>query len=112
MNAGITVLLSVIKSQDARYRFWEKAESRMCKSDFDACSSVKQTASLFKELLHPCPKEWFEEDRKVRFEGIMASVPSKAEEYCGLIYGGYMKLPPKKQDCKRSHGVCRFEPSV
>ena len=103
MSLGTTILLRVIRSQEARYRVWKKAEARMRKYDINTCSHVKSTASLFKELLNPYPKEWFEGERKVEFEDIMACVPSKAEDYCALIYGDYMKLPPKEEQTVKHH---------
>ena len=96
ISAGTTLLLSVIRSPEARYKVWKNAERRMTKYDWDSCTHIKCITSQFRELMTAFPKEWFG-DRKVPFEDIMASVPSEAEKYCEAMYGDFMKLPPKEK---------------
>ena len=102
MSIGTTVLLNIIRGQDARYNAWSKAEKRMSKYDWDQCTHLKCITSQFHELMTAFPKEWFVE-RKVPFEDIEAVVPSNAEAYCEAMYGNYMALPPKEKQTVRHH---------
>lgn len=102
MGIGTSVMLGIIRSQDARYRRWSKAEKRMTKYNWDKCSHIKCITSQFHELMTAFPKEWFG-DRKERFEDIFASVPSNAEAYCKAMYGDYMAIPPKEKQVVRHH---------
>ena len=102
MSFGTTVLLGIIRSQNARYQAWSKAEKRMTRYDWDKCSHIKCITSQFHELMTAFPKEWFKE-RKVPFEDIMAVVPSNAEAYCEAMYGDYMALPPIEKRIVRHH---------
>lgn len=102
MSFGTTVLLGIIRGQDARYEAWSKAEKQMTKYGWDSCTHIKCITSQFHELMTAFPKEWFG-DRKERFEDIMASVPSDAEAYCTAMYGDYMALPSKEKRVVRHH---------
>lgn len=102
MSFGTSVLLGIIRSQNARYRAWSKAEKRMTKYGWDDCSHVKCITSMFRSLMIAYPKEWIGY-RKVPFEDIMAVVPSNAEAYCTALYGDYMSLPPKDKQVVRHH---------
>lgn len=102
MSFGTNILLGIIRSQDARYKMWSKAEKRMTKYDWSRCSHIKCITSQFHELMTAFPKEWFGE-REVQFEDIMVSVPSNAEAYCKAMYGDYMVLPPKEKQVVRHH---------
>ena len=48
--------------------------------------------SLFSAITYP--KEWFQEPRKVEFEGHIVNAPTEPEKYMKRRYGDYMKLPP------------------
>ena len=102
MSFGTTVLLSIIRSQEARYKAWSNAEKQMTKYGWNQCTHIKCITSQFHELITAFPKEWFGE-RKEKFEDIMASVPSNAEAYCKAMYGDYMALPPKEKQVVRHH---------
>ena len=102
MSLGTNILLGIIRSKNARYLAWSKAEKRMTKYDWNSCSHIKCITSLFHELMTAFPKEWFG-DRKMQFEDIKVSVPSNAEAYCEAMYGDYMTLPPKEKQVVRHH---------
>ena len=102
MSLGTTILLGIIRGQEARYKAWRKAEKRMTKYDWDKCSHIKCITSQFHELMTAFPKEWFGE-RKVQFEDIQVIVPSEAEAYCTAMYGDFMALPPKEKQVVRHH---------
>ena len=42
-------------------------------------------------------KEWFSSSKKTKFESIEASIPIGHHEYLTLLYGDYMKIPPKEE---------------
>lgn len=102
MSFGTTVLLGIIRGQDARYKAWSKAEKQMTKYGWDSCTHIKCITSQFHELMTAFPKEWFGE-REEQFEDIMVAVPSNAEAYCTAMYGDYMALPPKEKRVVRHH---------
>lgn len=102
MSFGTTLLLGIIRSKEARYRAWTKAEKKMTKYDWEKCTHIKCITSQFHELMTAFPKEWFGE-REILFEDIMAVVPSNAEAYCEAMYGNYMELPPKDKQVVRHH---------
>ena len=49
------------------------------------------------------PKEYFEENTTLVFEGLAVTVPKRYDEYLKDCYGDYMKLPPEK-DRVCTHG--------
>ncbi len=102
MSFGTTLLLGIIRSQEARYRAWTKAEKKMTKYDWDKCTHIKCITSQFHELMTAFPKEWFGE-REVQFEDTTVIIASNAEAYCTAMYGDYMALPPKEKQVVRHH---------
>lgn len=102
MSLGTQLMLSVVRSQNARYRIWKKAEQKMTKYDIDKCSYIKCITSQFHELMTAFPKQWFG-TRLIEFEDIQACIPSDAEKYCEAMYGDYMSLPPKDKQVVRHH---------
>ena len=48
--------------------------------------------SLFSAITYP--KEWFQEPKKIEFEGFIVNAPTEPERYMERRYGDYMKLPP------------------
>lgn len=102
MSFGTSVLLGIIRSQEARYRAWSKAERKMINYDWDKCTYIKCITSQFHELMTAFPQKWFGE-REVAFEDTTAIIPSNAEDYCRAMYGDYMSLPPKDKQVVRHH---------
>lgn len=49
------------------------------------------------------PKEVFKEGIVMKFEGIDVKVPSDYDKYLTLLYGDYMKLPPKEKQVGHHH---------
>ena len=100
MKIGTGLLLMLVKNEGTRYKIWKTAEKRMIKYSFDpkynSSKLLKVTTSTMKELKSPFPKEWFEV-KKIPFEDITANVLSNTEAYLTLMYGDYMKLPPKEK---------------
>ena len=104
MSIGTKILLTLIKKQETRYRIWKRAERKMTQWNWEECSHVKCITSQFHELCTAFPKEWFSE-RKVLFEDTQVNVPYGAEEYCKMMYGDYMTLPPEKDRAVRHNTV-------
>ncbi len=100
MSLGTTLLLSIIRRPESRYKVWRRAERRMVNYDWNKCINVKCLTSTFRELSTPMPKSWFAE-RKVPFEDIEAVIPKNAEAYCFMMYGDFMTLPPKEKQTVR-----------
>ena len=51
-----------------------------------------QDVSLFTAISYP--KEWFQEPKKLEFEGLHFNGPTEPEKYLTKRYGDYRKLPP------------------
>ncbi|MBO4265010.1 MAG: LicD family protein [Clostridia bacterium] len=53
-------------------------------------------------------KDCFDDTEELEFEGKFYKCPGKYAEYLEMIYGDYMKLPPKEKQVKK-HPVVKFE---
>ena len=102
INTVTSVLLGLVKSPEARYRIWKSAEKKMAAYAWNDGTHIRNTAGSFHALRHPFLREWFGE-RKVPFEDIECVIPSGAEEYCTIMYGDYMKLPPADKQAVKHH---------
>ena len=92
MRIITSLMLNAIKKNGTRNKIWNNAERRMTKYDwFKSKKCICITASLH-ELLTPFPIEWLG-TRTVKFEDVTVNIPLKAEDYCRVMYGDYMKLP-------------------
>lgn len=99
INFGTTFLLKLIKNPRLRYMIWKKAEKNMIAFNWDTCQEYIVLTSTFRELTHPFPKSWLEKNKKVTFEDISVQIMGGSDEYCRMMYGDYMKLPPVDQQC-------------
>lgn len=104
MRAGTRFLLWVVPDSNKRYHIWKNAEKRMTKYDWENAKYAVELTTSFKSLLRPWPKKWFE-TKKAQFEDILINIPAGAESYMQKIYGDYMKLPPKEEQCVRHNTV-------
>ncbi len=52
-----------------------------------------EDVSLFSAITYPV--EWFQEPKKVPFEGYMVNAPTEPEKFLERRYGDYMTLPPE-----------------
>ena len=93
INFGTEVLLKLVRKQESRFKIWKKAEQKMSKYDWNTASEAVVLSSTVHELFTPFPMEWFG-DRRGQFEDTRVRLPDKAEEYCKVMYGDYMELPP------------------
>ncbi len=53
-------------------------------------------------------KDIFGEGKKVLFEGLEVVVPEKYDEYLKILYGDYMKFPPKEKQVSK-HKTSGFD---
>ena len=104
INFGTMFLLNAVRNPKARYKIWKKAEKRMTSYDWDSCNEYIVLTSTIRELRNPFPKEWFHH-RTARFEDMEANIMSGSEDYCHMMYGDYMKLPPEEDQCVKHKTV-------
>ena len=97
-------ILNAVRNPKARYKIWKKAEKRMTSYDWDSCNEYIVLTSTIRELRNPFPKEWFHH-RTARFEDMEANIMSGSEDYCHMMYGDYMKLPPEEDQCVKHKTV-------
>ena len=105
MMRGVTILfLDSVKNPDKRYSIWTKAEKRMTKYDWENADEAIELTTSFSSIFKTWPRKWFNY-RKAQFEDIEICIPSGAEEYMTAVYGDYMKLPPKEEQCVKHNTV-------
>lgn len=47
------------------------------------------------------PKEWFQAQTELLYEGMNIKVPAQYHDYLSQLYGDYMQLPPVEEQCIR-----------
>lgn len=89
-----------------RLRGWRRFLSREMKlsleKPYEKSPMVGFTAEVDAEKC-AFPREWFENNTEVEFEGRKFLAPSNVEDYLTYLYGDYMQLPPESQ--RVAHGV-------
>lgn len=91
------VILKLIPSPKIRYKIWRHAEREMSKYSWDECDEVTELIGSIKGMLLRHPKKWFSSQVWVDFEGHKVPVMYGYDQYLRLIFGNYMKRPPKDQ---------------
>ncbi len=105
INFITALLLRLVKNPRHRYKIWKKAEKNMVAWDWDTCREYIVLTSTIKELTHPFPKTWLENNKAAEFEDISAQIMGGSDEYCRMMYGDYMKFPPADQQCVKHNTV-------
>ena len=104
INFGTKILLNAVRDPKTRYKIWKRSEKRMTGYDWNTCKEYIVLTSTIRELKNPFPKYWLGH-RSIRFEDIDVNVMPGSEEYCHMMYGDYMKLPPKEDQCVKHKTV-------
>mgnify|MGYP000955726311 CR=1 FL=1 len=91
------ILLKLIKSQKSRSKIWTFAQQKMTKYKIENSSHLTELCVTWKYMKLRYPKEIFEGERRVSFEGRMLPIPMKAEEYLETAFGNYLELPPLEE---------------
>ena len=96
MAFGTRFLLHAVKNAEKRYNIWIGAEKRMSKYDTQNTLEFVELLTYFKMIFKPLPAMWFKTQR-IPFEDTLIYVPVDYDKYLSVMYGDYMKLPPKEK---------------
>ena len=91
------IMYALVPSKRLRYLFWKHAENQMKKYPWSECEKVTELIGSVKGMLLEHPKEWFETQVWMSFEGERVPLMKGYDNYLRLIFGDYMKRPPVDQ---------------
>lgn len=101
-----SLLYTLIKNPETRYKIWTTHQKLMCKNDFYTSQYVKETISSFKGLFRKYDRCDFD-TINADFEGITVKIPKGYDNYMKRIYGNYMDFPPVI-DMSSRYGVIKY----
>ena len=96
-RTGAKIAYALIPSKKLRYKLWKHAEKQMTKYHWEDCDYVTELIGSIKGMLLVHPKEWFDSQVWVDFEGHKAPLMAGYHQYLTLIFGNYMQRPPVEQ---------------
>lgn len=91
------IIYRMVPSREMRFNIWKHAEREMSKYKWDDCDYVTELIGSIKGMLYIHPKEWFDSQVWVDFEGLKVPLMAGYHKYLTRIFGDYMKRPPKEQ---------------
>ena len=90
-------MLTIIPLKSLRKAIWKFAEKKMTKYNIKDCNSITELCSGPIYMRNRYPKEIFEDVVYKKFEGYEMPIPKGYDEYLKIVFGNYMKLPPKEK---------------
>lgn len=105
---GSRVLLDVFSNKNVRRRIWKYAEKQISKYNFKDNKYVTELCSGPKWMIPKYPKDIYNGVTYVNFEGERMPCMSGYDEYLTMIFGDYMKLPPKSEQ-KPHHEIAYLD---
>ena len=105
MRAATGILLKLVPSKKMRFRIWQKAERRMTRYDWQNADEAIELTTSLRVLRHPYPIAWFRSARQVPYEDTTVPIPVEAEKYLTQVFGDYMSLPPREDQCVKHNTV-------
>lgn len=88
-------ILSAVPSKKLRYKIYKFAEKQMTKYKINECEKITELCSGPVYMMNEYPKEIFQKTVYKQFEGYSMPIPFGYDEYLKMVFGDYMKLPPK-----------------
>lgn len=88
------LLLAVLPSKKLRYKLWSHSEKKMSQYPISKSDYVSELATGFKYMKLKYPKEIFEKQLWVDFEGRKIPIPQGYDLYLTMAFGDYMVEPP------------------
>lgn len=95
LSFGSKILLKLFRSPKTRYKIWNYAEKKMTKYNFYESDYVTELCAGPHFMTYKYPKRIYEGTTEVEFEGLKLPIMSGYDEYLTMVFGDYMKLPPK-----------------
>ncbi len=109
---GGKILLSIFRGRKTRYKIWRFCEKQMTKYPISKCEYITELCSGPHYMQNEYPKEYFEKELRVDFEGYKLPIPVGYDGYLRMAFGDYMQLPPpEKQVCHHEFEVMDMENS-
>lgn len=91
------VLLFFIRSKKGRAKVWKFAQKQMTKYPPEDSPYLSELCVTWKYMKLRYPREIFQGERRVLFQGRKLPIPFRAEEYLSMAFGNYLELPPEKE---------------
>ncbi len=96
LSFGSRMLLWVFRGKKIRNKIWRFAESRMTKYKIEENKCVTELCAGPYWMKKEYPKHIYSGVDYVDFEGLKMPCMSGYDEYLKMVFGDYMKLPPKE----------------
>lgn len=100
LRTATSVVLSLVRSPQRRYRIWKRHEKAMSRYDFDSSATVKELMTSFRALFWPHPRRDFE-TVEMDFAGLSMPVPAGYDRYLKRLFGDYMSYPAEDERCPK-----------
>jgi lipopolysaccharide cholinephosphotransferase len=98
------VILKIIFRRSWQYKIFHFAEKRMSKYKIEKCKNWAVLCT-FKNIHHKYKKEMFIKEVDAIFEKEVMPIPYLWDEHLKILYGDYMKLPPKEEQVHKHECV-------
>ena len=97
VSAVSRVLLSIVPSDNLKYKVWKFAEKQMSKYKISDSKYITELCAGPHYMKNEYPKEIFEKAVYKDFEGYSLPLPVGYDEYLKIAFGDYMQLPPEEK---------------
>ena len=97
LGIGSKVLLSIFRSDKAKYKIWKYAQKRMTRYSFDESENVAELCAGFYFMKKVYPRSIYDGITEVEFEGHKFLAMKNYDEYLKIPFGNYMELPPEEE---------------
>lgn len=94
LRVATAIIYKLIPSKTIRYLLWKNAEKQMSKYSWNDCDNVTELIGSIQGMLFIHPKEWFESQAWLDFEGYQVPLMAGYHEYLSRVFGDYMQRPP------------------
>ena len=91
------VALNIVKSTGKRYSIWKYAEKKMSRYSISDSEYITEICAGPGYMKNRYPKSIFEKSVYKKFEDTKMPIPIGYDKYLKIVFGDYMKLPPKEK---------------
>lgn len=97
LSFGSNLLLNMFRKPKIRTKIWKYAEKKMSKYDFYKSDYVTELCAGPHFMTYKYPARIYSGTTEVEFEGLKMPIMSGYDEYLTIVFGNYMKEPPKEK---------------
>ena len=98
-------ILAAFPSKKLRYKIYKFAEKQMTKYNIDKCEKITELCSGPVYMMNEYPKELFKNAVYKQFEGYSMPMPVGYDKYLKMVFGDYMRMPPKDKQVPHHDAV-------